>query len=79
MLNPYQEKKQRMTDGVTDVSRILGDQKFHTYQGIDANVAERWRSKYHEDFLCEASWELAETLGYSREIFVEPEREEWEI
>ena len=79
MLNPYQEKKQRMTDGVTDVSRILGDQKFHTYQSIDANVAERWRSKYHEDFLCEASWALAETLGYTREIFVEPEREEWEI
>ncbi|QLQ31735.1 MAG: sulfotransferase [Candidatus Thiothrix singaporensis] len=50
MLNPYQEQKQRMTDGVTDLSRILGDQKFHTYQGIDANAAERWRSKCFEDF-----------------------------
>lgn len=51
MLNPYQEKQQRMTDGVTEASKILGDQKFHTYRGIDANAAERWRDKYHEDFV----------------------------
>lgn len=80
MLNPYQEKKQRMTDGVSDISKIMGDQKFHTYQGIDAAVANRWRDKYHEDFLGEASWALAESLGYIRESFaVDNEREEWEI
>lgn len=81
MLNPYQEKQQRMTDGVTEASKILGDQKFHTYQGIDANAAERWRDKYHEDFLCETSWALAESLGYERESFAtgDEEREEWEI
>jgi len=79
MLNPYQEKKNRMTDGVSDVSKIMGDQKFHTYKGIEASVADRWRDKYKQDFLCEQSWQLAETLGYMKESFVETEREEWEI
>lgn len=81
MLNPYQEKKQRMTDGVTDISKIMGDQKFHTYKSIDTSGAERWRDKYHEDFLCEASWALAKSLGYERESFTDQdeEREEWEI
>ncbi|EIJ36862.1 sulfotransferase family protein [Thiothrix nivea] len=81
MLNPYQEKQQRMTDGVTAVSKIMGDQKFHTYTGIDASGADRWRDKYREDFLCETSWVLAESLGYERASFAadDEEREEWEI
>jgi len=79
MLNPYQEKKNRMTDGVSDVSKVMGDQKFHTYQIIEATVADRWRDKYKQDFLCEQSWQMAETLGYMKESFTETEREEWEI
>ena len=79
MLNPYQEKKQRMTDGVSDMSKIMGDQKFHTFNSIDSHAAERWRDKYSEDFLCEQSWSLAESFGYKKESFDDVEREEWEI
>jgi len=79
MLNPYQEKKNRMTDGVSDVSKIMGDQKFYAYKTIEASVADRWRDKYKQDFLCEQSWQMAETLGYMKESFAETEREEWEI
>jgi len=39
MLNPYQETQQRMTDGIRDESKILGDQKFHTFKGIDPGAA----------------------------------------
>ncbi len=81
LLEPYQEKQRRMTDGVTALGKTLGDQKFHTHQTIDANAAERWRDHYQEDFLCDASWTLAQSLGYEREGFTAQDetREEWEI
>ncbi len=72
MLQPYQEKKQRMTDGVHEVGRMLGDFKFHQHQSIDSQVAETWRSYYEEDFLSDGAWQLAERLGYSRRALSSP-------
>ncbi|WP_424101096.1 condensation domain-containing protein [Moorena producens] len=66
MLQPYKEKKQRMTDGVHAVSRMMGDPKFHTYKGINAKVAERWKEEYKVDFLSPETWKVAESLGYDR-------------
>jgi hypothetical protein len=79
MLDPYQEKKSRMTDGVSELSKMMGDQKFHAHKAIDTQSVDRWRDKYREDFLCDASWTLAESLGYAREVFADAEREEWEL
>jgi amino acid adenylation domain-containing protein len=69
MLQPYQEKQRRMTDGLYTASRMLGDVKFHEHKGIEAKAAARWREYYSEDFLCEITWELAQALDY-REEFV---------
>ncbi|NEP26670.1 condensation domain-containing protein [Moorena sp. SIO3I6] len=66
MLQPYKEKKQRMTDGVHAVSRMMGDPKFHTYKGINAKVAERWKEEYKVDFLSPETWKVAESLGYEK-------------
>ncbi|MEO1558725.1 MAG: condensation domain-containing protein, partial [Cyanobacteria bacterium J06632_19] len=66
MLQPYKEKKQRMTDGVHAVSRMMGDPKFHTYKGINAKVAERWKEEYKVDFLNTETWKVAESLGYEK-------------
>lgn len=66
MLQPYKEKKQRMTDGVHAVSRMMGDPKFHTYKGINAKVAERWKEEFMVDFLSGETWKIAESLGYDR-------------
>ncbi|MBC7500762.1 MAG: sulfotransferase, partial [Herminiimonas sp.] len=68
MLDIYagQNKQARMTDGIYQESKMLGDTKFHTHQRIDPTVAERWRDVYKEDFLGEPSWSMAETLGYAR-------------
>lgn len=82
MLDPYQDTQQRMSDGIHQQATVMGDQKFHQHQAIDTHSMERWREKYHHDFLSEASWNLAEQLGYNREVFEEEEdeeREEWEI
>jgi amino acid adenylation domain-containing protein len=67
MLQPYQEKQKRMTDGLHSESRMLGDVKFHEHSGIEAEAAARWKEYYSEDFLGEITWELAQALDYSRE------------
>ncbi len=64
MAEPYKETPARMTDGLHAESRMLGDVKFLQHQGVDAEVAERWREENGEDFLGEATRELAGRLGY---------------
>jgi amino acid adenylation domain-containing protein/FkbH-like protein/non-ribosomal peptide synthase protein (TIGR01720 family)/FkbM family methyltransferase len=66
MLQPYKEKKQRMTDGIYAQSRMLGDVKFHEHQGINASTADSWKQYYTSDFLGDVTWRLAESLGYQR-------------
>ncbi|MFN6563901.1 MAG: amino acid adenylation domain-containing protein [Nostoc sp. ChiSLP01] len=66
MLQPYKEKKQRMTDGIYAQSRMIGDVKFHEHQGINASTADSWKQYYSSDFLGDVTWSLAESLGYQR-------------
>ncbi|HEY4589948.1 MAG TPA: sulfotransferase, partial [Thermoanaerobaculia bacterium] len=64
MARPYEDKARRMTDGIHAESRMLGDVKFHTYSGVDASVAERWRQDLREDFLGLPTARMANALGY---------------
>ncbi|HEY0604990.1 MAG TPA: non-ribosomal peptide synthase/polyketide synthase, partial [Herpetosiphonaceae bacterium] len=66
MAQPYQDKQQRMTDGIHAMSKMLGDVKFHQHTGIDASVSDRWKQHYHQDFLGDLTWQLAESLSYAR-------------
>ncbi len=66
MLQPYKEKKQRMTDGIYAQSRMVGDVKFHEHQSINASTADSWKQYYTSDFLGDVTWGLAESLGYQR-------------
>ncbi|HJX29845.1 MAG TPA: condensation domain-containing protein, partial [Thermoanaerobaculia bacterium] len=68
MVRPYQERTRRMTDGLHAESRMLGDVKFHSYSGIDASVAERWRERSSEDLLGEPTTRLAAALGYEAAV-----------
>ena len=76
MLQPYKEKRQRMTDGVHSVSRMLGDIKFHKHKGIDAKIAYRWQKIYSADSIAGITWRMAERLGYKRTIGSSSEHEE---
>jgi amino acid adenylation domain-containing protein len=67
MLQPYNDQKSRMTDGIYTVSRMLGDVKFRSHAGIDAKVADRWKDYYKEDFLGDVTWQVAERLEYKKE------------
>ncbi len=64
MLEPYKEKKQRMTDGVEAVSKMSGDLKFHLHRTIEPEMAYRWKQYHTVDFLGEVTKELAASFGY---------------
>jgi amino acid adenylation domain-containing protein len=72
MLEPQQDKKQRMTDGAHELSRLAGDPKFHTHTGISSAAAESWRSVYPRDFLCAETWKIANAHGYICEHHATP-------
>ena len=64
-LKPYSEPEKRMTSGPKQGARMLGDPKFHSFSKIESDVAERWREKTNQDYLSQASQELAEWFGYN--------------
>jgi hypothetical protein len=64
MLQPY--VSQRMTDGISASSKMLGDIKFHQPQTIDAGVIDRWQKAPREPVLGEMTRRMAEVLGYHR-------------
>ncbi|NIM12055.1 MAG: acyltransferase domain-containing protein [Candidatus Aminicenantes bacterium] len=65
MLQPYLEKKKRMTDGVYSEGNMIGDPKFHQHKAINPVVADNWRKRYKEDFLGEPTLLAAKSLGYT--------------
>ncbi|EIJ36858.1 non-ribosomal peptide synthetase [Thiothrix nivea] len=64
MLEPQKDGKRRMVDGAHELSRRAGDPKFHTHQGFSSSSADRWKDVYHQDFLCEQTWQIARHYGY---------------
>jgi thioester reductase-like protein len=70
MLAPYEGE--RMTDGLESAGRMMGDPKFHHHRQIDAAVADRWRSALGAVRFGEATWKLAERLGYPRPATATP-------
>jgi len=77
MLEPYKEKKNRMTDGVHAEGHMIGDPKFHQHKTIDTSVGDSWKQFYKEDFLGTPTLETAAALGYHpiHELPVAPRRD----
>lgn len=64
MLNPYQNKAQRMLDGIQTPLERSGDLKFHLHGSIEASRADHWRQFHHEDFLGDDAIQMARSFGY---------------
>jgi len=79
MVKPQGDKKQRMTDGIHDVSRMIGDPKFHQHKKIESGVAETWKSAYDVDFLSDATSRLAQSLGYTETVADARGRQDFEL
>lgn len=78
MLDPYQEKQQRMSDGIHRESRMLGDVKFHEHRGIDSQTADRWKEEFPTSLLGPEARRMARDLGYDiQDEEAEPARPEW--
>jgi acyl transferase domain-containing protein len=65
MIQPYEEKKKRMTDGVYSQGQMIGDMKFNMHKEINPAVIDTWEQYYQEDFLGEPTGEIAKSLGYN--------------
>ncbi|MES9990543.1 MAG: sulfotransferase [Candidatus Thiodiazotropha sp.] len=65
MLDPYQDHKHRMADGVDTASKMSGDIKFHLHEGINTDAAFRWKQFYSETILGHITANTARQLGYS--------------
>lgn len=79
MLNPHQNTRKRMTDGIHPESRMIGDMKFHQHKKIDSNAADLWKHHYQTDFLSDETWKTANALGYDQTIAKSKGRTEFEI
>ena len=79
MLEPQNNRRERMTDGVHPDSRMIGDMKFHQHSGIAAEVAATWRTAYQADFLADETWQLAAALGYDETVAQANKLKEFEI
>lgn len=79
MLTPQDDRRQRMTDGIHEISRMIGDPKFHQHKKIESDVADQWKSAYDIDFLSDQTWALASALGYDETIAGSRGRKEIEL
>ncbi len=65
LLDPYDRSTERMTDGLHDESRMIGDPKFHRHHGIDAARGHRWRTEASAISLSNPTREVAARYGYT--------------
>ncbi len=64
MLVPQKDKEKRMTTGLNELSKMLGDVRFHEHKGITSDRAYQWKNNLKENYLSDAAWELIEAFGY---------------
>jgi acyl-CoA synthetase (AMP-forming)/AMP-acid ligase II/aryl carrier-like protein len=79
MLEPYAERSQRMTDGLHEISQMVGDVKFEQHGQIKTDTGDQWKSYYEIDFLNDLTWDVARELGHHETIASTRAREEIEI
>ena len=64
VLNPYEQREQRMTDGVKAQSMPIDDPNFHQRQAIDPALADRWKTVTLPSPLSAGVQHLMQQLGY---------------
>jgi amino acid adenylation domain-containing protein len=64
VLRPYSDLDKKMTDGIYQDSRSMGDINFDKQSKINAKKAEEWKGVRNDNFLCEETWSLTEYFGY---------------
>jgi len=66
LIKPYDRLEEKMTNGIFDESKPMGDTHFLEHRKINPKVADSWKGVQNDDFLSDMTWDLAEALGYER-------------
>jgi len=69
LVDPYSDIDSKMVDGIHADSIPMGDTHLLERTNIDPAVAEFWKRVVSEDFLSDATWQIAKRLGYDRDDF----------
>nr|BAW27726.1 hypothetical non-ribosomal peptide synthetase [Actinomadura sp. SoC090715LN-10] len=64
LLQVYDDRRARMTDGLRPGGRMLGDIKFHEHSTINAAAADRWHTNGARRPLHPSTMAVARELGY---------------
>ncbi len=64
LIRPYQGLDQKMTDGIYDDSKPMGDINLLEHGKIKADLAKKSEAVVHDNFLSDETWETAQQLGY---------------
>jgi hypothetical protein len=64
LMKPYDKMENKMTDGIYEESKPMGDTRFLEHGRINPAVAETWKGVLTDNFLGDITWELAVSLGY---------------
>jgi hypothetical protein len=75
LLTPYENLDRKMTDGIYEESKPMGDTHFFDHTDIDPGVASEWQGVMDDNFLSDISWDLARKLGYPDPFITEETHE----
>jgi hypothetical protein len=66
LMKPYDQLEKKMTNGIHEESKPMGDTRFLEHGRINPDVARSWEDVSANNFLSDRTWELAVSLGYER-------------
>ena len=66
LIKPYLDIENKMTDGLYDSSKPMGDPNLYKFKSIQAQKAGEWKDAQDDNFLSSTTWKLAEKLGYHK-------------
>jgi len=64
LIRPYQHLDQKMTDGIYDDSKPMGDINLLKHGKIKADLARKGDAVVNDNFLSSTTWETAASFGY---------------
>ncbi len=64
LIRPYRNIDQKMTDGIYDDSKPMGDINLLEHGKIKADLAKKSEGVVNDNFLSDATWQTAQQLGY---------------
>lgn len=64
LLKPYLGIEKKMTNGLYDNSKPMGDPNLLQYGSIQSQKAKEWKKVKDDNFLHSETWKLAEKIGY---------------